>query len=83
MILLAFKITEDCIECGACIPVCPNEAITEGSPYVIDPEKCTECVPVYDTQQCASVCAVDAPQPDPDHVETREQLEAKYKRLHP
>lgn len=81
---MSFKITEDCIQCGACVPVCPNTAISEGDPiYIIDPEKCTECVPVYDTQQCASVCPVEACVPDPSKQETREQLEGKYKVLHP
>ncbi|MFD5194125.1 4Fe-4S binding protein, partial [Streptomyces sp. NPDC058357] len=27
---MAIKITEDCINCGACEPECPNEAIKEG-----------------------------------------------------
>jgi len=42
---MAYKITEECIACGACEPECPNEAITEGEEiYVIDPDKCTECM---------------------------------------
>ena len=27
---MATMITEECINCGACEPECPNEAITEG-----------------------------------------------------
>ena len=27
---MALKITEECINCGACEPVCPNNAIYEG-----------------------------------------------------
>ena len=27
---MAIKITEDCINCGACEPECPNQAIYEG-----------------------------------------------------
>lgn len=27
---MAFKITDDCINCGACLAVCPNGAIYEG-----------------------------------------------------
>ena len=34
---MAMKITDECIACGACVPECPTESITEGSPYVIDP----------------------------------------------
>ena len=78
---MAFKITEDCISCGACEPVCPNTAIGEGeSVFVVDPGKCTECVGFFDEQQCASVCPTDACVPDPEHRETREQLLAKGKK---
>ena len=39
---MAYKITDECISCGACEPECPNEAISEGDIiYVIDPDKCT------------------------------------------
>jgi len=65
---MAFKITEECISCGACEPECPVQAISEGDDrYVIDWTKCVECVGHFDTQQCASVCPVDACVPDPDH----------------
>lgn len=79
---MAFKITDECISCGACEPECPNQAIEAGDEiYVIDPEKCTECVGHYDEQQCAAVCPTDACIPDPDHAETHEELEAKSKKL--
>lgn len=55
---MAYFISEECISCGACVGECPTEAITEGSPYVIDPEKCIDC------GACASVCPVDAPKPE-------------------
>ena len=81
---MAFKITDECIACGACEAECPNEAISEGDEfYVIDPAKCTECVGFYETQQCADVCPVEACQADPEHAETREQLLAKVRALHP
>jgi ferredoxin len=81
---MAFKITEDCISCGACEPECPNSAISEGETvYIIDPDKCTECVGAYDSSRCADVCPVDACVADPDHQETKEQLQEKYQRLHP
>ena len=42
---MAYKITDECISCGACEADCKNEAISEGETiYVIDPDKCTECV---------------------------------------
>ena len=35
---MAYKITDECISCGACEPECPNEAISEGDEiYIIDP----------------------------------------------
>jgi ferredoxin len=81
---MAFKITEDCISCGACEPECKNEAIKEGQDiYVIDPNRCTECVGWFEKQKCAEVCPVDACVPDPAHKETREQLLGKWRKLHP
>ncbi len=80
---MALLINDECISCGACEPECPNNAISEGpDKYVIDPNKCTECVGFYDEQQCASVCPVDACVPDPAHVESREELLAKKERTH-
>ena len=55
---MAYVISDECIACGACVGECPTEAISEGSPYVIDPAKCIDC------GACASVCPVDAPQPE-------------------
>ena len=53
---MATMITEECINCGACEPECPNEAISEGDDiYVIDPARCTECVGHFDEEQCAAV----------------------------
>ena len=79
---MALMITEECINCGACEPECPNQAITAGDEiYEIDPAKCTECVGSFDESQCVEVCPVDCCVPDPDHAETKEQLEEKYKKL--
>jgi ferredoxin len=81
---MAYKITEECISCGACEPECPNLAITEGETiYVINPDKCTECVGSFESSRCAEVCPVDACPPDPEHEESREQLLEKWRRLHP
>jgi len=72
---MAYLINEDCINCGACEPECPNEAISEGDPvYVINPDLCTECVGYYDEPQCISVCPVDCIEVSPDYKETKEQL---------
>jgi ferredoxin len=81
---MAFMINEDCISCGACEAECPNQAISEEeTTYVIDPNKCTECVGSYPTQQCAEICPVSSCVADPNHKETREELLAKWKQLHP
>ncbi|MCD6453251.1 MAG: YfhL family 4Fe-4S dicluster ferredoxin [Dehalococcoidales bacterium] len=81
---MAYKITDECISCGACEAECPNEAISEGETiYVIDPDKCTECVGGFDSPRCAEVCPVEAPQADPKHAESKEQLLEKWRKLHP
>ena len=53
---MAYKITDECIQCGACAAECPVEAISEGEDkYVIDPDTCIGC------GNCAEVCPVGAP----------------------
>ena len=79
---MALIITDECINCDVCEPECPNNAIFQGVEiYQIDPEKCTECVGHYDRPQCQEVCPVDCIPLDPQHVESREQLQEKYLRL--
>lgn len=79
---MALMITDQCINCDVCEPECPNGAISQGVEiYEIDPAKCTECVGHFDEPQCRQVCPVDCIPLHPDHVETREQLQAKYVRL--
>lgn len=80
---MSLLINDNCINCGVCVQECPNEAISEGDPfYVIDPNRCTECVGFYDQPQCVEVCPTEAIVPDPDHPETKEELLAKKIRLH-
>ena len=81
---MAYKITEECISCGACEPECKNEAIAEGKEiYVVDPARCTECVGWFESSKCVEVCPVDACISDSAHKETREQLLDKWKKLYP
>ncbi len=81
---MALTITEECINCGACEPECPNEAISEGDEYYgVDSEKCTECVGYFDEPQCIEVCPVECIIPNPDIQESPEELMAKKERLHP
>jgi len=81
---MAMKIVDECISCGACEPECPNEAIAAEDPiYIIDAAKCTECVGAFDEPKCIEVCPVDdCIVQDPDHQESKEQLEDKYNQLH-
>jgi ferredoxin len=96
---MALLINEECINCGACQPECPNEAIYVGGEdyeyngqtlsalsqdyYYVVPEKCTECVGFHDSEQCVAVCPTEACVKDSGRVETRDQLLAKVRALHP
>jgi len=41
--------------CDACLPECPEDAITADDPkYIIDLQKCTDC------GDCAEVCPTEA-----------------------
>ncbi len=96
---MALMITEECINCGACQPECPNTAIYPGGEeyelngqtfpalsadyYYVVTEKCTECVGFHDDPQCVAVCPTDACQKNPAAVEAHDQLLAKAQALHP
>jgi ferredoxin len=75
-------ITDDCINCDVCEPACPNGAISMGELiYEINPDKCTECVGHFDEPQCQQLCPVACIPVDPQHQETRSQLQAKFIQL--
>ena len=81
---MSMVITESCINCGNCEPDCPNDAISPGDNiYVIDPERCTECVGALDTPSCVQLCPIpDCITIDPEHAESPEELLLRYKQLH-
>ncbi len=54
---MAYKISDECIECGSCVPECPVDCIAEGTPYLINPDLCTDC------GNCAAVCPADCISP--------------------
>lgn len=52
---MAYKISDECVSCGACAPNCPVEAISQGeSHYEIDADKCVDC------GSCSEVCPMNA-----------------------
>lgn len=56
---MAYRITDACIRCGACIDICPVDAINEGEEiFVIDPAVCINC------GSCADTCPVEAIEED-------------------
>jgi len=96
---MATVITNECINCGACEPECPNTAIYAGGVdwelngvthpplaadiFYIVPDKCTECVGFFEREACAVVCPVDCCIPDPQRPETEDVLMARARQLHP
>ena len=53
---MAYKITDECISCGACADACPVACISEGGDkYVINADECISC------GNCAENCPVGAP----------------------
>lgn len=79
---MALMITDECINCDVCEPVCPNQAIYQGELiFEIDPKRCTECVGHFDEPQCVSVCPVNCIPVDPNHIESKDELMKKYEEL--
>ena len=53
--IMAYKITDACVKCGACADNCPVEAISEGDEtFVIDADVCVSC------GSCADNCPTEA-----------------------
>ncbi len=52
---MAYKISDQCISCGACEATCPVSAISEGEgKYEINADECISC------GSCAEGCPVSA-----------------------
>ena len=53
---MAYKISDECIDCGTCAAACPMQCIKEGeSKYEIDSATCIGC------GTCKATCPVGAP----------------------
>lgn len=77
-----------CINCGACEPECPNQAITDGSDvglevFFIHADLCNECVGFHGQEACQAVCPVECCLPDPKHLEEEQVLIDRALKLHP
>jgi len=79
---MALLITDQCINCDVCEPVCPNQAIYPGQKlYHITPSRCTECIGHFDVPQCVEVCPVECIFVDEALSESKADLTLKYQQL--
>ena len=79
---MAFIITEECIGCDACRPVCPTAAVEVNDPiYTIIPDYCTECIIDHPEARCLAVCPVDSIIKTEDSQESDKQLIEKRNRI--
>ncbi len=79
---MSLMITKDCISCEACLEECPEGAIYEDEPtFMIDADRCTECISDATEPACIMVCPVECIKPDPDNVESPEELRFKHEML--
>ncbi|MBF0610305.1 MAG: 4Fe-4S binding protein [Magnetococcales bacterium] len=57
---MTLSITEECISCWACEPVCPNGAIVvKKEVFRINNNLCTQCEGHEERPQCVEVCPVE------------------------
>ncbi len=81
---MAMLIISDCINCGACEPECPNEAISAGDPIYVDRPR-----QVHGVRRGLRYAEVRRGVPGrrlhhhrPGSHGEQDDLEAKYQRLH-
>ena len=73
---------EECEHCDVCIGM-DCDFYAEGDVvFVIDPDRCTECIQDIDSPKCVKVCPVsDCIVPDDYRKETEEQLLEKRRKI--
>ena len=55
LLIMSYRITDLCTNCGECLKVCPLEAISPGEERPrIDPDLCTDC------GTCSDICPARA-----------------------
>lgn len=60
---MAYKISQSCIKCDTCRPICPTGAIErQEEGYTINPGLCNNC-DTYDEPQCVVHCPISLPTP--------------------
>lgn len=57
---MSLSIAAPCVNCWACVDVCPNDAIVQAMPHFrIEAKRCTECDGDHADPQCASICPIE------------------------
>jgi len=57
---MALQIVPLCVNCWACVDVCPNRAIHADTPhFLVDDQKCSECLGDHAEPQCAAICPIE------------------------
>jgi Fe-S-cluster-containing hydrogenase component 2 len=57
---MALQIVASCVNCWACMDLCPSDSIRPGNlHFLINQHTCTECAGDYADPQCASICPIE------------------------
>jgi Dissimilatory sulfite reductase (desulfoviridin), alpha and beta subunits len=54
---MAYKISEECISCGACTGGCPVDAISDGGERYVISDACIDCGACEDTCPVSAISA--------------------------
>ncbi|MCE2029673.1 4Fe-4S binding protein [Sessilibacter corallicola] len=58
---MSVEIVDLCVNCWACVDVCPSDAISASNTHMlVNAKKCTECEGDYADPQCASICPIES-----------------------